>query len=116
MHNLRCTHLEQEQELTYTKDIRGFSQSSSNESTSDNKSDSLDKNINSDASENEDNLHQLAINKLQWFYYNLEDLLKENDPTLNKSILKFVKFYKQHHCLQDTYIRSSISSFFQSCN
>ncbi|CAG8573181.1 2028_t:CDS:2, partial [Dentiscutata heterogama] len=99
-----------EQEPTYTKDIRG------DESTSNNKSDSSDENINSDASENEDNLYQSAINEFQWFYHDLEDLLKENDPALNKSVLKFVKFYKQRRCLQDTHIRPSISSFFQSCN
>ncbi|CAG8743187.1 7374_t:CDS:2, partial [Ambispora leptoticha] len=40
---------------------------------------------NSDTSEN-NNLHQSALNEFQWFCHDLEKLLEENDPVLDKSV------------------------------
>ncbi|CAG8441842.1 117_t:CDS:2 [Dentiscutata heterogama] len=55
---------------------------------------------------NKDNndLHQSAMNEFQWFCNDLKSLLNENDSTLDKSICKFIKVYKQHYLLKDTYI------------
>ncbi|RIB15659.1 hypothetical protein C2G38_2191891 [Gigaspora rosea] len=56
------------------------------------------------------------ISKFQWFCHDIENLLKENDPTLNNSVRKFVKIYKLHRSKKDSYVRPAIASFLQSCN
>ncbi|CAG8575350.1 10310_t:CDS:2 [Scutellospora calospora] len=70
----------------------------------------------SNDSENDENLNQLTVNEFRWFYNDIENLIKENNPTFNKSVHKFIKAYKKCRLIQDTHIRPAIASFFQTCD
>ncbi|RIB05092.1 hypothetical protein C2G38_2220629, partial [Gigaspora rosea] len=65
-------------------------------------------NINDDGKED-------AIDKLRWFYNDLENLLEQNDHALNSGVQKFVKVYKQHRNMQNTYILPAVALFLQTC-
>ncbi|CAG8833172.1 1347_t:CDS:2, partial [Gigaspora margarita] len=47
------------------------------------------------SSKADEDLYQLALNKLKWFYNNLKNLCEKNDPTINKNICKFIGAYKK---------------------
>ncbi|CAG8853111.1 5864_t:CDS:1, partial [Gigaspora margarita] len=64
----------------------------------------------------DEGLHQLTIDEFQWFYNDLERLLKKNDPIFDKSIQKFVNTYKKCYLVQDTHIYLPIGFFFQICD
>lgn len=68
-----------------------------------------------DNSETDENLHQLTINELRWFCNDIENLIGEDDPTLHKSVRKFIKAYKKRRLMQDIHVRPAITSFFQTC-
>ena len=42
--------------------------------------------------------------------------MRHNDPTLNNSVRRFVKLYKRHRLIQDTYVRPAVTSFLQTCD
>ncbi|RIB13331.1 hypothetical protein C2G38_2198158 [Gigaspora rosea] len=71
---------------------------------------------NNDDSEDDENLNQLTANEFCWFYNDIENLIKEDDPAFNKSVCKFIKAYKKHRLIQDTHTRPAIASFFQTCD
>ncbi|CAG8531316.1 2744_t:CDS:2, partial [Scutellospora calospora] len=70
---------------------------------------------NNNISEKNSNIdqQQLAINELDWFSNDLKNLLKEDNPALEKSIYKFVNIYKKYHSIQDTQVHPAITSFFE---
>ncbi|RIB15089.1 hypothetical protein C2G38_2193248 [Gigaspora rosea] len=106
------------------------SQFLNNENTADTINESINKSINesanessvnessdnNDDSENDENLNQLTVNEFRWFYNDIENLIKEDDPAFNKSVRKFIKAYIKHCLIQDTHTRSAIASFFQTCD
>ncbi|CAG8444757.1 2801_t:CDS:2 [Dentiscutata heterogama] len=57
---------------------------------------------NNDIGINDDN-NENIIDKIRWFYNNLEGLLKQNNHALNSGVQKFVEIYKQHRSAQNTY-------------
>ena len=42
--------------------------------------------------------------------------MRHNDPALNNSVRRFVKLYKRHQLIQDTYVRPAVTSFLQTCD
>ncbi|CAG8856663.1 40769_t:CDS:1, partial [Gigaspora margarita] len=89
---------------------------SDTENNTEDSSDNDSKDQNNSGSEADEDLYQLALNELKWFYNNLESLCEKNDPALDKGICKFISAYKKCCLVQDTYVQLAVASFLQTCD